>query len=427
MEGRTFGRRGLEAGAGAATARSLGFADVAVPRAASASSRAEPRPEAEDDVTPGDMTMAQALDLLPLLTLALTVVLALVFALETRLAFDLGSDSEISHESLMAFGAASRELVVNGNDWWRIFTAPLLHGDFGHLVGNLFALLLVGVRLEGQIGRGWLAAIFALSALTGEIGSMIGNPPWVVSVGASGAIVGVVAALFVMSFAGRDDPATARAMRRTSLWFGIPALAPLAFGASGSTDYFGHLGGAIGGVVAGLALIAVWSPGALLPPFGRRAAIFAGTVAAVAVGAAGIGAVDYSAWAAEASHRIPQALIPEKIDAGTLPLARDLVRRWPEDPRGRILLGAAQLAAGHPTAAETEFRTVVTTTATTGVHSPMRAMVSLARAYLTLALAAQNRIEEARLHSAEICDSRSPVASRFRKLRPTLTKMRVCR
>jgi hypothetical protein len=107
-----------------------------------------------------------------------------------------------------------------------------------------------------MIGRAWLLLIFVVSALGGVAGSLLGNPHGMPSVGASGAITGLIGALFVVSFHHRADPAEQRTTLVTSLRFGLPALLPLAFGASSHVDYFAHAGGAITGGAIGLAVCA---------------------------------------------------------------------------------------------------------------------------------------------------------------------------
>src|SRR5262249_21356153 len=114
---------------------------------------------------------------IPLLTGGLIVFLMFIFGLETRYAFDIGKDGNLSVPSLIAFGATSRDLVVGGHEWWRIGLAPLLHASASHFLGNSVALFFVGIRLEPTIGRGWFALIFVVSAIGGEIGSLWGNPP----------------------------------------------------------------------------------------------------------------------------------------------------------------------------------------------------------------------------------------------------------
>ena len=166
------------------------------------------------------------LDSLPIMTVTLILFLFCIYGLERRWAFDIGRGGTISLESLIAFGGASYDRVVGAGEYWRLFLAPLLHGSSAHVVGNCVALFFVGLRLERMIGRAWLAAIFVISALGGEVGSLCGNPHAIVTVGASGAITGLIGALFVVSF-DVADPVLQRRMLWTAARLGVPALAPL--------------------------------------------------------------------------------------------------------------------------------------------------------------------------------------------------------
>src|SRR5882757_315074 len=142
---------------------------------------------------------------IPFLTGGMIVLLMIIYGIERRLAFDIGTDGDLSVQSLIAYGAVSRDLVFGSGQLWRIAMAPLLHASASHLVGNCFALFCVGLRLEPMIGRGWFALIFMVSALGGVAGSLLGNLPDLPSVGASGAISGLIGALFVVSFHHRAE------------------------------------------------------------------------------------------------------------------------------------------------------------------------------------------------------------------------------
>ena len=187
---------------------------------------------------------------IPFLTIGLIFGLLLIYALQRSLAIDIARDGSLDVRSLIAYGATSYDLVVGRGEWWRIGLAPLLHGSDWHLIGNCVALFIVGVRLEPLIGRGWFSLIFVASALAGEAGSLLGNAPGMPGVGASGAITGLIAALFVASFDPEADVDQTMSRLKTSLFFGVPALLPLAFGASGNVDYFAHAGGALAGARA---------------------------------------------------------------------------------------------------------------------------------------------------------------------------------
>src|SRR5262249_61664854 len=115
------------------------------------------------------------LDDIALLTGGLIVFLMLIFWLETRYAFDIGKDGNLSVHSLIAFGATSRDLVVGGHEWWRLGLAPLLHASASHFFGNSVALFFVGIRLEPTIGRGWLALLFVARAVRGGSRPALGS------------------------------------------------------------------------------------------------------------------------------------------------------------------------------------------------------------------------------------------------------------
>ena len=87
---------------------------------------------------------------------------------------------------------------------------------------------LAGYYLEPLIGRRWYAALFATGGLGGALASMLLNPPGVVTVGASGAIMGLLGAAVVLSFADAASEKTAKRMRWTALQMLIPSLIPMA-------------------------------------------------------------------------------------------------------------------------------------------------------------------------------------------------------
>jgi len=81
------------------------------------------------------------------------------------------------------------------NEIWRFLTAIFLHGSMGHLVANLFALALFGTILEGVIGsRKFLLVFFA----SGIIANIIAFWFYPSSLGASGAIYGILGALVIL-------------------------------------------------------------------------------------------------------------------------------------------------------------------------------------------------------------------------------------
>jgi membrane associated rhomboid family serine protease len=346
---------------------------------------------------------------IPFLTGGMIVLLMLIYGVERRLAFDIGTDGDLSVQSLIAYGAVSRDLVFGSGQLWRIAMAPLLHASASHLVGNCFALFCVGLRLEPMIGRGWFALIFMVSALGGVAGSLVGNPPDMPSVGASGAITGLIGALFVLSFHHRADPIEQRTMRKTSLWFGIPALLPLAFAASGGgTDYFAHAGGALAGVALALSLCVVWPADRRHPDFASPAARAALVGLAVSVIGCGFAAVGYASHAAGATQFIRASELPTNMRVGGQRSA-ELVDRYPKDPRAHLLRAIWFLEANRFTEAESALRKAISLTASVPGGSAMRQQ---AQGILVLVLVEQGRRAEAKTLAADVCRTKGPAAIR---------------
>lgn len=99
----------------------------------------------------------------------------------------------------MAFGGLVPNLVLQLGDWYRLLSAPFLHADATHLAMNAIALFLAGRSLENLVGRGWFGAIYVIGGLGGSLLSLALTPASIVSVGASGAIMGLFAAMLVAS------------------------------------------------------------------------------------------------------------------------------------------------------------------------------------------------------------------------------------
>jgi rhomboid protease GluP len=400
MATRTFGRRGA-APQIAGTARA---SSVTVAFQAAAPDQAAAPPTPEDTILEKNFIAD-----LPLLTAGLIVLLMVIFGAEKNLAFDIGNDGDLSIQSLIAFGAVSYDLTVGSGQWWRIGLAPLLHASAWHLVGNCFALFCAGMRLEPMIGRGWFALLFTVSALGGVAGSLYGNPHDMPSVGASGAITGLIGALFVVSFHHRADVVDQRAMRKTSLFFGIPALLPLAFASlQGQTDYFAHAGGAIAGAALALILCAIWSADRVRPDLARLAAVAALTAFAGSIVCSGMAARRYATYAADAAHLIPSSEMPRTLSAGARRSA-DLLARYPKDPRSHLLQGFSLLEANRYFEAEGELRKAM---ALASSDAGGRLIRNQAQAILAVVILEQGRFSEAKTAAAGPCRASGQVTVR---------------
>jgi membrane associated rhomboid family serine protease len=171
----------------------------------------------------------------PVATISLIVINVAVFLLER------GGDS---NTYVFRHGALTGVGVADGQ-WWRVVTAAFLHANILHIAFNMYALWLLGKPLERYIGAGRFLAIYTVAGISGSAGALLLTSADVPTVGASGAIFGLMGALLVLE-------------RR-----GMPLVGPLlpillinlvfTFGVAG-ISIGGHIGGLIGGILAALGL-----------------------------------------------------------------------------------------------------------------------------------------------------------------------------
>lgn len=291
----------------------------------------------------------------PVVAVALLVVLAAIFVCE--LAYGVRPWSGMlapSIETLVALGGLNRTLVLESGEWYRIFSATLLHGNVVHLAMNGFCLYLAGAMLENIIGRRWFFALFVVGGVCGSLMSLAVNPESVVSVGASGAIMGLLAAALVCCF---HYPAGVirTQVQMTSMQILIPSLIPLAVGRTGEQiDFAGHIGGALGGALVGLVLLKTWSHSRPRPAFMPAAtALCVAGALALALSFLPL-ARDYHNYVLDA-QLIPSELLPktsDEIDAK----AANLVAQYPRDPRARMFQAETLMQRADFAGAERELR-----------------------------------------------------------------------
>jgi membrane associated rhomboid family serine protease len=86
-------------------------------------------------------------------------------------------------------------------EWWRIFTPMFLHYGPIHLALNMYSLFYAGSILEAVVGRWRFLALYLVSGVAGSAGAFLWSPDSI-GVGASGAIFGVLGALFTLERRG---------------------------------------------------------------------------------------------------------------------------------------------------------------------------------------------------------------------------------
>ena len=84
--------------------------------------------------------------------------------------------------------------IVERLELWRLFTCMFLHGDAIHLISNIIGLVLFGTFIENIVSKTAYLIIYFLSGVLGNIMTLFLLPPYIISLGASGAIYGLIGA-----------------------------------------------------------------------------------------------------------------------------------------------------------------------------------------------------------------------------------------
>jgi rhomboid protease GluP len=224
--------------------------------------------------------------------------------------------------------------------------------------------------------------------------SLLLNPPEIVSIGASGAIMALLAAGYLCSF--RLPWGAARNQAQMGLISVlIPSLLPLAMLQTGvHVDYAAHLGGAVSGGLAGLALFRIWPLDQALPRFRQLAAVLAIIGVGASVLSFALVAQHYAFWAA-AGNLMSDDEATAADGSKTAAETAALVQRYPADPRAHFLHALRLFSAGDDSGGEAELRTALAKNAALpGIFKPDLALEL--QGYLALALARQGKAAEAR-------------------------------
>jgi rhomboid protease GluP len=330
----------------------------------------------------------------PIGTWGLLAFLAAIFALETALA----NGSTPRPVDLLALGGINRKLVLAG-EWWRAASGTVLHANLNHLVANGISLLIAGSTLEHMVGRAWFGALYVVSALAGALATIAFGSGYLVSVGASGAIMGVVAAATVCGLMRHRRQFGVEAIRLLISVL-VPTLGLAVWGGAGAVhiDHFAHFGGAIGGALAAGILLVAWRKADPLPP--AKPVAFA----IVALGCAALAfAVSQGALrrAAEDPGLVPANAIPSGQPQQARRLA-ELVSQYPRDPRTHMALGAQQWQDGRQAEAEASFRRALALEHTLTFYFDSRLAVQI-RAGLVGVLMDQRKEAEAREEAKPLC------------------------
>ena len=151
---------------------------------------------------------------------------------------------------LNAADFAMNQVLVKQGQWYRIFTSAFFHGSIIHILTNMYSLYVVGKEVETLLGKWKYALVYFISIITSSLLSAAVNGAGSTSIGASGAIFGLLGALLYFGYNYRLYIGNAL------IYEIIPVIAINLF--IGFTlpyiDNFAHIGGLIGGYLSCMAV-----------------------------------------------------------------------------------------------------------------------------------------------------------------------------
>jgi len=159
--------------------------------------------------------------------------------------------SMLNWRTVFGYGALVPLLVLRYGEWWRIVTTAFIHSGLTHIAFNMYALYVLGREVERLFGGRRFLLIYALSLLGGSLFVVCFAPMRSATVGASGAILGLMGAMIAYLARYRNRMTNAR----REMWnlVGWAAL-NLVIGLMPDVSLWGHLGGLLYGLAAGWAL-----------------------------------------------------------------------------------------------------------------------------------------------------------------------------
>lgn len=183
------------------------------------------------------------------------------------------------------YDAAERLCTVSNMTWvdgvssgafWQVLTSGFTHVGITHILFNMLVLWMLGPSMEQVIGRVRYLAVYFVAMLGGSAAVMVFSEPYSTTVGASGAIYGLMGALVILAIRHRGN------VRNILVWLGINVAISFTFP---NISWQGHLGGLLGG--AAVAAIIAYLPkerrNLQWPLIGAVAAVFVAVIVARAL------------------------------------------------------------------------------------------------------------------------------------------------
>ncbi|MBW5484557.1 rhomboid family intramembrane serine protease [Streptomyces bambusae] len=206
-----------------------------------------------------------------LVTKVLVAVDAVVFLVFLVVPADPGTRRPLELLGLYADRPGGPDHGVAAGEYHRLLTSVFLHQTWWHLAGNMIGLWVLGGPLEAELGRARYLCLYLLSGLGGSALVYLLAEPNTPTLGASGAVFGLLGATVVHMRRTGEDMRPIAVVVVLMLLIGF---VPLSADATWTVSWQDHVGGLVAGFLLGLGMVR--------PPAGRGgAALRWGSCAAV--------------------------------------------------------------------------------------------------------------------------------------------------
>ncbi len=156
------------------------------------------------------------------------------------------------HPGFQDAGILDGAAVCSGQ-WWRVFTAMMLHADLAHLAGNLsIGIVLFGLAM-GRFGTGTGALSIFLAGAGGNAASLIVHDKSLHALGASGMVMGALGLLAAQSLHPGDSSRGSLKSKLSGVAAGLMLF--VLYGLAPGTDIAAHFGGLMTGLLSGAVLV----------------------------------------------------------------------------------------------------------------------------------------------------------------------------
>lgn len=174
-----------------------------------------------------------------IVTITIIAINVLMYVIASMLSGDFINSSD---QVLLLLGAKVNELITGG-EYYRLITSMFLHGGLIHILLNMYALYSIGPIVEKIYGPKKYIVIYFVSGILSSLLSYIMSPA--MSIGASGAIFGLLGALLVYAYKMRKRIGKGLIKNIVTV-IGINLFIGMTIP---NIDNFAHVGGLIGGLV----------------------------------------------------------------------------------------------------------------------------------------------------------------------------------